>query len=472
MSLDQDLLIRINQSWADPGLDFLLGWISEQLWFSLPLLLGLLVYLRRQYQQDGVRLWLLLILAVIMGDMLGNLLKAIFAMPRPCYDLFTLLRPPGGGAPRQCDAALTGMPSNHALNFFAATALLAYATRRIGVSGLLLLISLAVGLSRIYLAKHYPSQVLTGAVIGALFGWGFGWLGLRSFVFGRRFLQPVVTQSGGFDTVQALSPVALRQRLLVPSGTGEPHPLLVWLPPALSLLGFLVIAASGTNQALFLQWNRLGLLSGDPLWADLTLLGDTLVALVLLAPLVRRRPEMLKAVLLTVLFATLWVHILKPLLDSPRPLAVLGSEQVHLIGEALYRHSFPSGHTTTALALAGIYVLSRVHPLLSTAALGLALLVGLSRAAVGAHWPLDILAGVFGGWLSVVLAMRVARFGRWQPGRWTRLRLLAILSGCALALLLSRDLGYPQAIPLQMLIGLFGLVYLGSGMREVWNSAR
>jgi len=472
VSLDQDLLMRINQGWADPGLDFLFGWISEQLWFSLPLLLGLLIWLRRQYHHNGVKLWLLLILTVIMGDMLGNLLKAWFAMPRPCFDLFDLLRPPGGGAPRQCDAAFTGMPSNHALNFFAVTALLAYATRRVGLSGLFLLISLAVALSRIYLAKHYPSQALAGAVIGALFGWAFAWLGLRSFDFGRYFLQAAATQQGGIDAAQGPSPVAPRQHWLGPWEGGEPNPLLVWLPPALCLLGLLAIAVTGSNQALFQQWNRLGLLSGDPLWSNLTLLGDTLVALVLLAPLVRRRPEMLKAVLLAVLFATLWVHILKPLFDLPRPLAMLGPEQVHLIGKALYRHSFPSGHTTTAFALAGVYVLSRVHPLLSITALGLALLVGLSRAAVGAHWPLDILAGAFGGWLSVVLAMRLARIGNWRPGRWTLLGVLAILGGCALALLFSRDLGYPQAIPLQMLIGLFGLVYLVSGIREVWNGSR
>jgi membrane-associated phospholipid phosphatase len=262
--------------------------------------------------------------------------------------------------------------------------------------------------------------------------------------------------------------VSWQHRLLARRGSGAPNPWLLWLPPALSLLGLLLIAVSGTNQGLFLAWNRLGLLTGDPLWANLTLLGDTLVALVLLAPLVRQRPEMLKAVLLAVLFATLWVHILKPWLDHPRPLAVLGPDQMHLIGKALYHHSFPSGHTTTAFTLAGIYVLSRVHPLLTAGALILAVLVGLSRAAVGVHWPLDILAGAFGGWLSVVLGLRLARLGSWRPGRWTRLTVLLILAGCALALLLSRDLGYPQALPLQMLIGLFGLAYLLQGIREAW----
>ncbi len=448
MSLDASVLLWINQVWADPGLDFLFLWVSERLLFSLPLLLGLLIYLQRHFQRDGIRLWLLLVLAVILGDMLGNLLKAHFAMPRPCFDLFELLRPPGGGSPRQCDAATTGMPSSHALNFFAVAAFLTYAIRKASLSLLLFAVSLAVGLSRIYLAKHYPSQVLAGALIGGVFGWIFAWLGLRSFVFGQRFLQRQGSAAGGSHRSKAArADGSWLHRLLAPQGPastgGAPNPLWIWLPLGLSLLAMLLVGLTDTNQALFSQLNRLGPLTGDGLWSNLTLLGDTLVALALLAPFIRHRPEMLKAVLLTVLFAALWVHGLKPLLDNPRPLGMLAPEQVHLIGRALYHYSFPSGHTTTAFALAGVIILARVHPVLAATVLGLACLAGLSRAVVGAHWPLDILAGVFGGWLSAWLGIRLARRVSWQPGRWTHLGLLAILAGCALVLLFSRNSGLP-----------------------------
>jgi membrane-associated phospholipid phosphatase len=470
VSADVTLLIWINQGWADPGLDFLFHWVSTRLGFSFPLLVGLLLYLRRQFQQDGIKLWLLLILTVIVGDMLGNLLKAYFAMPRPCYELFESLRPPGGGAPRQCDAPTTGMPSNHALNFFAVAAFLAYSIRHKALSLLMLTLALAVGLSRIYLAKHYPSQVLAGAATGGLFGWLFAWLGLRTFAFGQRFLQ-----RDRFEEQRRLAPadVSLLQRLLAPPSAGQKggqaHSLLVWLPLGLSLLGILLVWLTDSNQTLFLGLNRLGLLTSDGLWSALTLFGDTLVALALLGPFVRHRPEMFKAILLTLLLATLWVHGLKPLLDQPRPLAVLAPDQIHLIGHALHRHAFPSGHTTTAFAFAGMILISRVHPGLTVPLLALACLAGLSRAVVGAHWPLDILAGAFGGWLSALLGIRLARPGSWQPGRWSTLGLLIVLSGCALALLISRDLGYPQAIPLQMLIGLITLTYLLKQMRWAWQ---
>lgn len=40
-------------------------------------------------------------------------------------------------------------------------------------------VALLVGISRIYLAKHYPSQVLAGATIGAALGYIGAWIGVN-----------------------------------------------------------------------------------------------------------------------------------------------------------------------------------------------------------------------------------------------------------------------------------------------------
>jgi membrane-associated phospholipid phosphatase len=53
--------------------------------------------------------------------------------------------------------------------------------------------------------------------------------------------------------------------------------------------------------------------------------------------------------------------------------------------------SFPSGHATTAFAAA--VVLAFLYPRQTRAFLGLAVLVGLSRVVLGAHFPSDVLAG-------------------------------------------------------------------------------
>lgn len=57
--------------------------------------------------------------------------------------------------------------------------------------------------------------------------------------------------------------------------------------------------------------------------------------------------------------------------------------------------SFPSGHATTVFALA--VVLALWYPRWRSLFLGLAILVGLSRVVLGAHFPSDVLAGALLG---------------------------------------------------------------------------
>lgn len=65
--------------------------------------------------------------------------------------------------------------------------------------------------------------------------------------------------------------------------------------------------------------------------------------------------------------------------------------------------SFPSGHTATAFAVAA--VLSHMTALLCPGALFLATLIGLSRLALGAHFPSDVIAGMALGCLCAGLCL-------------------------------------------------------------------
>ena len=75
--------------------------------------------------------------------------------------------------------------------------------------------------------------------------------------------------------------------------------------------------------------------------------------------------------------------------------------------------------------------------------IALAALVGLSRLAVGAHWPVDVLAGAAIGWcvgLTGVLAAR--RWPLWQrPNGMLALAVIGMTAGIARTLL---DSGYPS----------------------------
>ena len=238
-----------------------------------------------------------------------------------------------------------------------------------------------------------------------------------------------------------------------------------WTVPVLCLLAAALIWALDANQALFLWLNHLGLNHAlndnaihDRFWASTTLLGDTLAAFSLLAVFLRKRFDIVWMLFLSALFTTLWVHGLKNGLEILRPLAVLGPDNVHVIGVALHKHSFPSGHTATVFTLAAVICLRGVHPALAITALLLATLAGVSRAVVGAHWPLDILAGALGGWLSALIGMRL--YARWPvPTRPTaQVVITLILLACALSLLLIHDSGYPLARPLQLTLAGISLV--------------
>ena len=69
--------------------------------------------------------------------------------------------------------------------------------------------------------------------------------------------------------------------------------------------------------------------------------------------------------------------------------------------------SFPSGHTQTAFGAATY--LSCLYPAASPIFLGLAALTGLSRIALGVHYPSDVLAGALFGIVFSLLGFRFYR---------------------------------------------------------------
>ncbi len=116
--------------------------------------------------------------------------------------------------------------------------------------------------------------------------------------------------------------------------------------------------------------------------------------------------------LLALLVVGALVALCKAWIPAPRPLGLLGPGKVRVLLEPLRACSFPSGHSAAASAFATWSALElgsrRRWPWL------LALLCGLSRVYVGAHWVTDILAG----WL--VGAAVTAAVLLLTPGRGAR----------------------------------------------------
>ena len=227
----------------------------------------------------------------------------------------------------------------------------------------------------------------------------------------------------------------------------------VWLPPMLALLFGAALLNPGANLAVFLLLNREGHVLGEVFWANLTMLGDGAVALALALTSIRRAPRAFWAALIAAVLATLWVQMFKQFIDVQRPLAVLAPGQFFQSGPAYRAVSFPSGHAAAIFALTGIWVMSlRDQPWLRTAMLLLAVLVSLSRVMVGVHWPLDLVGGMLGGWAAAWLGLRAVSGAPCKTSGAGGLFAGLLLLMVAAALLVSRHVGYSDALPLQRLI--------------------
>lgn len=186
-----------------------------------------------------------------------------------------------------------------------------------------------------------------------------------------------------------------------------------WAVPLTGLLLFMLIRFSGLNHALFLAMNHGLFLRPEAIWINVTLFGDAGMVLVLVLPFVGRRPDLVWSGLLAGILAAVVVNAAKTFFLIDRPPTVLAVEQFHQLGNRFGGTSFPSGHTTAIFVLAGIMALLPFPNRLRIGVLLFATLVGISRIAVGAHWPEDIAAGIVVGWGSAFVGVRLAK---WSHG--------------------------------------------------------
>lgn len=199
----------------------------------------------------------------------------------------------------------------------------------------------------------------------------------------------------------------------------------------LRLLVLIAVALSMSDKLLNLQffmWINTGIphaipTSLLPMWDvtlnTLTYMGDThvmlwLIFLINLPWLMtegRKSPDKLSQYLvafaLVLVIATIVSQSLKEIVGALRPAGVLPGESLRILGKTLVYHSFPSGHTITAFV--GMCLLLPVIPgSWGWGVLALAAAIGFSRIGVGAHWPIDVVAGAFLGIVSSMMGWRIS----------------------------------------------------------------
>jgi membrane-associated phospholipid phosphatase len=237
---------------------------------------------------------------------------------------------------------------------------------------------------------------------------------------------------------------------------------------ALALLG---VWHSGNWQGGFVASQAVSSHLPPILWESVTTLGDARVQLALMLPFCLRYPRVFWALFLGALLAGAISRGFKMAVPLPRPAAVHDAAQITIIGAKLTAHSFPSGHTVSAVSfvVAWLALLGwRAAPMVL-----LAVLAGFSRVAVGAHWPVDVLAGAMIGLLGGWIGLRLSKHFRWGLGVRAHWFLIAI-SVIAVATLPFDGQGYPGSLVWRIIACLWGLggfvaVYLLPLFRLGWR---
>jgi undecaprenyl-diphosphatase len=163
VNLDRWLFGLINIKMTNPYLDVFFPAITDlhrtdtfRILF-VPLICILWTYL---YRLRGFLVFVFLVATLGISDKVGSLFKHFIQRPRP-FDtgMEVIQRSAAGGF---------SFPSNHAINMFCMAFFLStfFPNSRF----LVFTMAVLVAFSRIYNGVHYPSDVVGGAVIGAVFG--------------------------------------------------------------------------------------------------------------------------------------------------------------------------------------------------------------------------------------------------------------------------------------------------------------
>ena len=194
-------------------------------------------------------------------------------------------------------------------------------------------------------------------------------------------------------------------------------PALAWFIPLAPITCAAAIYFGEQQSNSFLFLNRITQFLPDALWAWLTFFGNGWGVFALSFPLLLLAPRLLTAGIFGGAISAISSTPLKNVFDLPRPASLLEDGSFYRIGEPLLHRAFPSGHTLTAFAIASaLYFAASPEKRRYLGALFLiAVLVGLSRNAVGAHWLTDVMAGAgVGMWCGMI----GAQLTQYIPESW------------------------------------------------------
>lgn len=168
-SLDCNITSTLNY---DGGLfqDYLWTVFSSSLVWTVPALalIAFLVYKKLSYKQILIVVVALALVITLCDQFTSSLLKPLVGRLRPSHTpgLMDVLHYVG-----EYRGGRYGFPSSHAANSFGATMFVSLLVKRRWVTIALVLLTLCVCYSRIYLGVHFFGDIVVGGLIGCTFGY-------------------------------------------------------------------------------------------------------------------------------------------------------------------------------------------------------------------------------------------------------------------------------------------------------------
>lgn len=149
---------------------------------------------------------------------------------------------------------------------------------------------------------------------------------------------------------------------------------------------------------------------------NLTQFGDAFVFLSLLTIFIIYAPKIWEALICASLVSVVFCSLFKKLFSVPRPAVKIDHNSFVIVGKTLSGHnSLPSGHSMTVFTILTILLFAfmpsekykKIIWIISVLMIGLVLVF--TRVGVGAHYPLDVMAGSIIGYISGLLGIFICR---------------------------------------------------------------
>lgn len=170
VDIDKSLFLAVHSDMANPVFDQLMPFLREATTW-IPLYLVFIILAIQRFKKQGIYIVLIAVITVILTDQFSaGFMKPYFERLRPCHDpsLASFMR-----NLIDCGGQF-GFTSSHATNHFGLAVIFTWFFRKLFkasiINWIFYLWAGVISFAQVYVAKHFPGDVLIGAITGILIG--------------------------------------------------------------------------------------------------------------------------------------------------------------------------------------------------------------------------------------------------------------------------------------------------------------